>query len=119
MTMMQNRILAISMICLASSAAAWAQEVEKVTAAEALRAVMSRVAPEYPAMARQLKVSGETQLTALIDETGSVEKVSVVSGNPILTKAAAEAVRKWKFAPFSNNGKAHKALAPITVTFRM
>ena len=83
-----------------------------------MKALVNRVAPEYPAMAKQLKLEGDAQLEVLIDESGSVEKVQVVSGNPIWTKAAEDAVRKWKFTPFSADGKTFKALAPVTLSFK-
>jgi outer membrane biosynthesis protein TonB len=42
-----------------------------------------------------------------------------VSGNPVLTQPAADAVKKWKFAPFTSDGKAVKALLPVSMSFKM
>ena len=69
-------------------------------------------------MARQLKIEGAVELEAVVGETGAVEEVNIVSGNPILTKPAVEAVRKWKFAPFLQDGKPIRAGAPVTVVFK-
>ena len=91
---------------------------KKVTRAEAMAAVTSRTQPEYPAIARQLKLEGAVELEVTVTETGTVEEVAIVSGNPVLTKPAAEAVKKWKFTPFMQDGKAVKAQAPLTVSFR-
>jgi protein TonB len=91
---------------------------KKVTRAEAINGVTSKSQPDYPAMARQLKIEGTVELDAVITETGAVEDVSIVSGNPILTKPAAEAVKKWKFAPFLQDGKPVRASAPITIVFK-
>ena len=52
-------------------------------------------------------------------ESGAVEKVNIVSGNPVLTRPASDAVKKWKFAPFTTDGKAVKALVPVSLTFKM
>ena len=82
------------------------------------RAVVSRVEPEYPAFARQLKIAGEVNLEAVLKEDGTVEKVNVVDGNPVLTKAGAEALMKWKFKPVTADGKPVKALAPVTMSFK-
>jgi protein TonB len=90
---------------------------KKLTREEAQSAVVSKVAPEYPAFAKQLKISGLVNLEALVGEDGTVEKVSVVDGNPVLTKAGAEALMKWKFKPSTADGKPVKALAPISFTF--
>jgi protein TonB len=91
---------------------------KKLTRAEAQSAVVSKVEPEYPAMARQLKMVGEVNLEAVVKEDGTVEKVNVLDGNPVLTKAGAEALMKWKFKPVTADGKPVKALAPITFSFR-
>ena len=37
----------------------------------------------------------------------------------LVLKPAAEAVRKWKFAPFVQDGKPVKARAPLTVVFKL
>src|ERR1019366_8476767 len=73
---------------------------KKVTKNEGLNAVTSKVSPDYPPIARQLKIVGDVELEVLVAETGTVEKVNIVSGNPVLTRPASEALKKWKFAPF-------------------
>jgi outer membrane biosynthesis protein TonB len=45
--------------------------------------------------------------------------VHIVSGNPVLTKAAVEAVKKWKFTPVMEDGKPARAVAPISLEFKM
>jgi len=91
----------------------------KVTKAEGLNAVTSKVAPEYPPIAKQLKIEGAVELEAVVTESGAVEKVNIVSGNPVLTRPASDAVKKWKFAPFTSDGKAVKALVPVSLSFKM
>jgi protein TonB len=94
-------------------------DVKKVTLAEANAAVTSKTAPEYPPMAKQLKIEGKVELEALVAENGVVEKVNIISGNPVLTKPAAEAVKHWKFVPFVIDGKPSKALAPLSINFKL
>jgi protein TonB len=91
---------------------------KKLTRAEAMNAAVSKVEPEYPPMARQLKIAGDVDLEAVVKEDGTVEKVNVVDGNPVLTKAGSEALMKWKFRPVMADGKAVKALAPVTFSFK-
>ncbi len=96
-----------------------AQEPEmKLTRAEALEAVVSKVQPEYPTIATQLKIEGDVDLAAVVGENGAVEKVNILSGNPILTRPAADALKRWKFKPFTADGKPVKALAPVTIHFK-
>jgi protein TonB len=97
-----------------------AQEaIKKVSKAEALQATTSKVQPEYPAIARQFKVEGVVELEAVVAETGKVEKVNIVSGNAMLTRAGAEALKRWTFTPFTEDGKPVRTLAPISFTFKM
>jgi protein TonB len=83
---------------------------KKVTKSEGLNNATSKVQPEYPPMARQLKIEGPVELEDIVTESGAVEKVNIVSGNPVLTRPTVEAVKKWKFAPFTADGKAIKAV---------
>ena len=92
---------------------------KKVTKAEGLNAATTKVPPEYPPIAKQLKIVGEVELEALVTEGGTVEKVNIVSGNPVLTRPASDAVKKWKFSPFTSDGKVVKALVPVSLTFKM
>jgi protein TonB len=91
---------------------------KKLTRGEALNAVVSKVEAEYPALAKQLKIAGEVELEAVLSETGSVEKVNIVKGNPVLTKAGTEALMKWKFKPVMADGKPVKAIAPVMFDFK-
>jgi TonB family protein len=68
---------------------------------------------DYPAEAAQKGTQGQVWLKILVSETGDVENVEVVSGDPVLTKAAVEAMRKWKFKPFIKNGR------PVKVSTKM
>jgi TonB family protein len=91
---------------------------KKLSRAEALASAVDKVQPDFPAMARQLKIEGQVELEALVSETGTVEKVNIVSGNPILTRPAADALKRWKFSPATADGKPVKALAPVLFTFK-
>jgi len=73
------------------------------------RAVKQRVAPVYPEIAKRMKIGGEVKLTATVDATGKVTDVKTVSGNHMLSVAAEDAVRKWKFEPGA--GEAHVDVA--------
>ncbi len=53
----------------------------------------------YPPIARLTRVAGEVKLQVLIDRAGDVEKVSVLSGHPLLKDPTVDAIRGWKFSP--------------------
>jgi periplasmic protein TonB len=90
----------------------------RVAGAEAMKAVVSRVQPEYSPIARQMKVAGSVEVEAVVDPSGKVESVKAVSGNPMLTQSAIAAVQKWKFTPFTENGQPAKAVATLKFDFR-
>jgi len=76
------------------------------------RKVVSRVVPEYPEMARTLKLSGSVKVEVLVLPNGTVKSLQVKGGHPVLAQAAAEAVRKWKWVPAKSETK-----EPVTVKF--
>jgi TonB family protein len=92
----------------------------RVSETEARKAVLKKVEPEYPAMARQIRLSGQVQVDVVIAETGAVEKVSVIKGNVLLSNSAVSALKKWKFTPFAGAAnKPAKAIASLTFDFRL
>ena len=94
-----------------------AQTPKKVSKQEAMNAVITKVPPTYPSVARQLNIEGGVELEATINEDGAVDQVSIISGNPVLTKPSVEALKKWKFKPFTENGKAVQVIATFHFTF--
>jgi periplasmic protein TonB len=94
------------------------KEAKKLTRSEALSAAVTKVQPEYPPVARQLKISGEVELEVTITEEGIPENVRIVSGNPVLTRPCVEALKRWRFKPFTDEGKAVKAVADLSFTFQ-
>jgi len=63
------------------------------------RAVKSRVPPAYPEIAKHLKIEGVVRIEATVDPDGKVIDVKTLSGNHVLSPAAEDAVRKWRFVP--------------------
>jgi TonB family protein len=82
-------------------------------------AVTSKVGPDFPPMGRQLKIHGAAEVEATIGESGAVEHVKPVSGTPVLTKTASEALLKWKFKPFTEDGKPIKVTATFSFKFSL
>jgi protein TonB len=81
-------------------------------------AVVTRsVKPNYPMLARQMKVQGSVILQALIGRDGLIQDLHVLSGPPILANAAEEAVKQWHFKPHYQGSEAVETLAQITVNF--
>jgi protein TonB len=81
--------------------------------------LVHRVQPEYPMAARILRISGTVELKARIGTEGSVRELEVVSGNPILARAARDAVQQWQYQPTRLSGQPVEVATYITVTFVM
>jgi protein TonB len=107
----------VLLLPMAFAAALQAQEVKRLSKAEAVGAAVTKVQPEYPAVARQLKLEGPVEVEASIDESGAVTDVREVSGNPVLAKAAVAAVKRWRFTAFQSGGKPVKAVATLNFVF--
>lgn len=63
------------------------------------RVVVTRVSPSYPELARRMHVGGTVVLLVTVQPDGAVSNTRVESGHPLLTAAAENAVRHWRFAP--------------------
>ena len=80
---------------------------------------VSKIAPSYPLDAKTAHVQGSVVMTAIIDQRGSVENLTVISGDPLLAQAALDAVRQWKYRPYLLNGNPVEVETQITVNFTL
>jgi TonB family protein len=85
--------------------------------AVAAEIVARPVKPDYPLLARQMKVQGSVILKALIGRDGVIQNLRIVSGPRILSSAAEDAVRQWHFKPHLEGSEAVETEAKITVNF--
>ncbi len=81
--------------------------------------LVQRVNPNYPASARQYRVEGTVTLSATIGPDGRVREAKVISGPPMLRDAAVGAVKQWKYAPSTVNGRAVESSVQIVLQFKM
>ena len=80
--------------------------------------LIKSVPPVYPALAKSQRISGNVQIDALIDASGNVAGVKVISGPGVLHLAALEAVKQWKYKPALLDGQPTSVHLTITVQFR-
>lgn len=75
--------------------------------------------PAYPAEALSRKQDGKVVLIVDVGADGSVTKAQVDTSSPptVFDAAALEAVKKWKFTPAMEQGKAVPGRVQIPVTF--
>jgi TonB family protein len=75
--------------------------------------------PEYPAAARQFRLSGEVVAEFTVGLDGKVENVVTSKGCPLLTEAVNRALRKWSFSPFIVDGRPRKVKSTLTFDFHL
>jgi TonB family protein len=108
----------------ASTPQAKPQEVKRplklrVSSGVAEQNLIHRVEPQYPPEAIDQHITGDVLLQVLIAKDGSVTNIHPVSGSPVLIVAAVEAIRQWKYRPYTLNGEPVEVETTITIRFHM
>jgi TonB family protein len=81
--------------------------------------LVRKVQPIYPKNALTMHVEGTVELQATVSTTGNITAVKVVSGDPQLTRAAADAVKQWKYKPYLLNGQPVEIQTEVSVNFKL
>ena len=95
------------------------QETLRISQGVSQGLIVKRVQPVYPEQARQMRVEGKVELQANISKSGSITGVKQLSGDPLLGRAATDAVRQWKYKPYFLNGEPIEIQTQITVIFKL
>jgi TonB family protein len=61
------------------------------------RKIRTKVDPTYPAIAKQMHVSGKVKIEVTISPDGRVTNTRVIGGSPLLVQAAISALNDWRF----------------------
>lgn len=80
-------------------------------------ALRQTIETTYPLLSQHSRVQGSVILEAVIGTDGTIEGLRVLSGPSILTTAAQQAVRQWRFKPVLQNGIAVETKCRVTVNF--
>jgi protein TonB len=75
--------------------------------------------PVYPPLAMQARIQGTVLLQAVVAKDGTVQDLRVVSGHPLLVKAAMDAVRLWRYKPYRLNDQPVEVDTEIIVNFTL
>ncbi|MGB8582837.1 MAG: TonB family protein [Candidatus Sulfotelmatobacter sp.] len=80
---------------------------------------IQKTQPSYPANALRMGIEGSVQLMATISKKGDISAVKVLSGDPSLARAAADAVKQWKYKPYLLDGVPVEIQTQVTVNFKL
>ena len=81
--------------------------------------LIRRVQPLYPPIARTAGIEGQVVLQAVISKEGTIENLRVLSGHPMLVRAAIDAVSQWRYRPYILNNEPVEVETQITVNFSL
>jgi protein TonB len=81
--------------------------------------LIKSVEPVYPPMARQMHLQGAVELLANIGKDGSITSIKLLSGDSVLSRAAIDAVKQWKYKPYYLNDQPVEIQTQITVKFKL
>jgi TonB family protein len=81
--------------------------------------LLHRVEPEYPQEALLRQIQGPVALDVRIAEDGTVQRVKLLSGQPLLADAAIAAVKQWRFRPHLMKGHVVEMQTKVILNFRL
>lgn len=81
--------------------------------------LLRQVKPVYPRLAIQTRTQGPVVLQAIIARDGTIQHLQVMSGHPLLVKAAVDAVLQWRYRPYVLDGEPVEVETQITVNFTL
>lgn len=96
-----TRLLAMGMALILGGTATVTPKVaaQESSSDTAKRKVRNKVMPDYPALARQMNVSGKVKIEATISADGRITATRIVGGSPLLVPSATDALKKWRYEP--------------------
>ena len=81
--------------------------------------LIKKVQPVYPRNALTLRIEGTVELLATLSKTGDITHIKILSGDAQLARAAAEAVKQWKYKPYLLNGEPVEIQTQVTLNFKL
>ena len=91
----------------------------KVSDSDSSALIIQKFTPTYPEVAWKVGVQGTVVLKVVVSKTGDVEEISTESGDPSLASAAEEAVKKWRYKPYTVDGLPVEMETEVSMTFRL
>jgi TonB family protein len=113
------KMLALAALLLLGSGQQIATPPLKVPASVMGKQLLSYVQPVYPESAKAAQVEGTVTLDGIIDERGKVRSLTVVSGPEQLRQGTLDAVAKWVYDPYMQDGKPIAVETTILVNYSL
>jgi TonB family protein len=92
---------------------------QRVPASTMARNLVASRVPAYPQAAKAQEIEGPVELELVVTPDGFVKYVRAIDGDRHLRAAAEEAVKKWRYRPYIQNGSAIEVVTTARVDFRL
>ena len=90
-----------------------------VSAGVAVGLLIHKTQPIYPPLAKSARVSGTVVLQGTISKTGALENLRIVSGPAMLRQAALDAVKTWRYRPYTLSNVPTEVDTTVNVVFAL
>lgn len=80
---------------------------------------IQKIDPIYPPLAIQTHIEGAVVLNVVINASGDVESMALISGHPLLVNAAIDAVKQWKYTAYLHNGESIRVQTTVHLNFTL
>jgi TonB family protein len=94
-----------------------AEDIPNITTANAMARATKKVAPEYPVAARQLHITGSSEVEVTVNKEGTVTAAKVLKGNAMFSMSSMNAAKQWKFTPLVKDGEPSPFTATISFEY--
>jgi TonB family protein len=81
--------------------------------------LLSAPKPSYPTLASLTRTQGNVVMQAVISKDGTVEELHVIKGHRLLRGAAKNAVRNWRYRPYTIDGVPVEVATTVSVDFSL
>jgi protein TonB len=81
--------------------------------------LLQKIDPKYPSAALQGRIQGTVRFNAIIATDGHVERLRLISGHPLLVRAAREAAQQWIYRPTLLDDEPARVITHIEVHFQL
>jgi protein TonB len=82
-------------------------------------ALIRKVAPVYPALAKAARIQGAVRFSATVGKDGHLQNIQVLGGHSALVQAATDAVKQWVYRPTMLNGEPVEVVTQLEVNFTL
>lgn len=91
----------------------------EISTAQAMEMLTRKTDPVFPSIAKSARVSGTVKVQILVGKDGTVQSLHVVDGPRLLQSAATDAVKSWRFRPYTISNQTVEMQTTVNILFKL